>query len=452
VSSHARRFSSVLPSLLLGFACGVSDDPDSGDRETAPPSIGSASASLSEAERIEQLSAIGYLAATRKAGDSQGVTLHDPERTAPGLNLITSGHGPVALLMDMNGVVLHEWRAEFAQLFPDHPQRERAKKPRRNYWRDARLLPNGNLVVIWELYGIFKLDRDSRVLWAVPEPAHHAVQLTESGEIVHLQAERRMIAGIAKKRSIEDFIIVRDGDGKELRRLAMSDALRNVHWLRLSKMFWARARERGYGLDEKSIYDPFHTNSVRLLSGAEAARLGDPFRAGDALVSMAMLDTIAIIDMEKGVTRWSQQGPFGMQHEPRLALDGNIVLFNNFVTAERSSVVTLDPRTRRVTREYTGPESAPLHSQRSGRVQVLPNGNTLVVETGGGRALEITSDGTVVWEFRSPFRMGKAQDKVANLYSLERVDPSRTSWLGSGREGSDPSQLSTSSTLPDVAP
>jgi hypothetical protein len=384
---------------------------------------------VSEAEEIEQLSAIGYLAGTQPAGDSQGVTLHDSQRSAPGLNLFTSGHGPVVVLMDMDGTMLHEWRAEFAQVFPDHPRLGGATEPRRNYWRDARLLPNGDIVVIWELFGLFKLDRDSRVLWAVPEPVHHALQLTESGEIVHLQAERRMISGIAEKRAIEDFIAVRDAGGKEVRRIAMSDALRNVHWLRLRKAFWDRGRERGYGLDERSIYDPFHTNSIWLLSPAEAARLGDPFRAGDALVSMAMLDTIAILDLEEGVTRWSQQGPFGMQHEPRPTLDGGIVLFNNFLAPERSSVLTLDPRTRRVIREYTGPKSAPLHSRRSGRIQVLPNGNTLVVETEGGRALEIAADGEVVWEFHSPFRTGDSEKTVAALYSLERVDPSLASWL-----------------------
>jgi len=402
--------------------------------ESAPPSTGAASAPLSEAELIEQLSAIGYLAGTQRASDRQGITLHDPQRVAPGLNLITSGHGPVALLMDMDGAILHEWRAELAQVFPDHQKLTGAEEARRNYWRDARLLPNGDIVVIWEFFGLFKLDRDSRVLWAVPKPAHHALQLTESGEIVHLQAERKMIPGIAKKRAIEDLIVVRDGDGKELRRLAMSDALRNVNWRRLRKAFWVRSKERGYGLDEKSVYDPFHTNSIWLLSSAEAARLGDPFRAGDALVSMAMLDTIAILDMEEGVTRWSQQGPFGMQHEPRPTLDGRITLFNNFLTAERSSVLTLDPRTRRVTREYTGPKTAPLYSRRSGRVQVLPNGNTLVVETEGGRALEVAGDGSVVWEFRSPYRAGESGDRVASLYSLERVDRSRTSWLNSRRE------------------
>jgi hypothetical protein len=438
LSRSLSRPASILCLLVFGLVFGISGEPDAEDVETASPTPAPTRSLSSEAELIEQLGAIGYLAGAQRAADSQGVIQHDPERTAQGLNLMTSGHGPVALLMDMHGVVLHEWQAEFADVFPDHAKFDGTKTPRRNFWRDALLFSNGDIIVIWELYGLFKLDRHSRVLWAIPEPVHHELQQSESGEIVHLQSERRMIPGIAKKKAIEDFIVFRDADGKELRRLALSDALRNVHWQRLRKAFWIRAKERGYPLNEKSIYDPFHTNSLWLLSPAEAARLGASFRPGDALVSMAMLDTIAILDTERGLTRWSQQGPFGMQHGPRPTFDGGIILFNNFLAAERSSIVTLDPRTRRVVREYTGPKSKPLYSRRSGRVQMLPGGNTLVVETDGGRALEITPDGEAVWEFRSPFRTPGSKDKVAGLYSLERVDPSQTAWLTSRQDQVDP--------------
>ena len=129
VSSHASRYflSLLLCSLACGLGCGVNGEPDTGDGEMALPAAGSSSAPPSEADLIEQLSAIGYLAGTEPARGLQGVTQRDPQRVEPGLNLITSGHGPVALLMDMNGEVIHEWRAEFAQVFPDHPRFERAK-------------------------------------------------------------------------------------------------------------------------------------------------------------------------------------------------------------------------------------------------------------------------------------------------------------------------------------
>ena len=119
-----------------------------------------------------------------------------------------------------------------------------------------------------------------------------------------------------------------------------------------------------------------------------------------------------------------------MQHQPHPTPDGHIILFNNFQTANASTVLTLDPRTRTVVSEYPGPETQPLHSARSGRVQVLANGNVLVVETDGGRALEVSGeDRRVVWQFLSPYRTGKNGVVVANLYSLDRVDESQTRWL-----------------------
>jgi hypothetical protein len=90
--------------------------------------------------------------------------------------------------------------------------------------------------------------------------------------------------------------------------------------------------------------------------------------------------------------------------------------------------------TLHVIREYTGPKSEPLHSRRSGRVQLLPNGNTLVVETDRGRALELAEDGEVVWEFRSPYLVGERAGKVASLYSLERVGEGQASWLDSKKK------------------
>ncbi len=68
-------------------------------------------ARLAEADLIEELTAIGYVGGAEPAGPRSGVSLHDIDRVQPGLNLFTSGHGSVAVLMDMDGVVLNEWRS-----------------------------------------------------------------------------------------------------------------------------------------------------------------------------------------------------------------------------------------------------------------------------------------------------------------------------------------------------
>jgi hypothetical protein len=41
--------------------------------------------------------------------------------------------------------------------------------------------------------------------------------------------------------------------------------------------------------------------------------------------------------------------------------------------------------------------------------------------TGFGRALEVTPDRRVVWEFVNPSRAGEKKELVATLYNLERV-------------------------------
>ena len=105
---------------------------------------------------------------------------------------------------------------------------------------------------------------------------HHRRPTTGAGEIVHRQSERRMMPGIDERRAIEDYIVVRDAEGRELRKLAMSDALRNADWLALRKACWRRVEERGYGLKKRGLYDPFHTNSIWLLTEVDAERLGDP--------------------------------------------------------------------------------------------------------------------------------------------------------------------------------
>ncbi len=66
--------------------------------------------------------------------------------------------------------------------------------------------------------------------------------------------------------------------------------------------------------------------------------------------------------------------------------------------------------------------------------QVRKASYDVVVETDAGRALELTEDGEVVWEFRSPYRVRERGDKVASLYSLERVGADKTSWLDSKKK------------------
>jgi hypothetical protein len=420
--SFSSRADSLIVALTVGIAIALGCLAGSASAQAIDPQA-------LDPQTLDQLSAIGYVAGSDPAEGPSGVTVHAPADVQPGVNLMTSGHGPVALLMDLQGEVLHTWRAELRQIFPEHPKADPNEDPPRNFWRIARLLPNGDLVVVWEMYGLFKLDRNSKILWALPVKAHHDLQITKDGRIHHLEAKRRALPGISEKPAIDDFLVERDADGNELHRLAVSEALEEIDWHDLRAAFWKRSRVRHYGLKRQARFDPFHTNALRILSANEAARLGAPFHTGDALISMAMLDTLAVLDRESGKVRWWQQGPFGMQHQPRITLDGRIVVFNNRYQPEGSTVQIFDPHGHRLVWQYGGSADQPLYSRRSGGVEPLANGNLLIVETDRGRALEVTPKKRIVWEYRSPHRVGKNGDRVAGIYSMQRVPEADLSWL-----------------------
>ena len=72
---------------------------------------------------------------------------------------------------------------------------------------------------------------------------------------------------------------------------------------------------------------------------------------------------------------------------------------------------------------YDGSDSDPLWSKSCGTVQRLANGNTLITESDNGRALEVTPEGEVVWEFLSPHRAGDDGELVATLFDVIRLPP-----------------------------
>ena len=84
-------------------------------------------------------------------------------------------------------------------------------------------------------------------------------------------------------------------------------------------------------------------------------------------------------------------------------------------------------------REYRSgsAEGLPFRAAQGG-VQRLANGNTLITESMGGRAFEVTRDGKIVWEFVSPHRAGDANELVAVLLDVVRLPPSfPLEWLHS---------------------
>lgn len=337
----------------------------------------------------------------------------DPRAAYDGFNLYVSGHAAEAVLMDMHGRTLHRWRYPLRRLWPDLARDP--EKAKVEYWRRAYLYPNGDLLAIYEGEGMVKLDARSRVLWAHRGGIHHDLFVMPDGTIYTLDREGKVIPEINPREGVlEDFVTVLDPEGRTLRRLSILQAFARSPWASLLRTM---PRRKG---------DIFHTNTLEVLDGRFAG-IDPAFRKGNLLLSVFVLNTVAVLDPDQETIVWAKTGGWMHQHQPTFLDDGHLLVFDNMGAGhERSRVQELDLRTGKVVWQYGGTPGAPgedLFSKTLGSCQRLPNGNTLITESENGRALEVTRDGRVVWEFYNPHRAGEHGELVAVLFELVRLPP-----------------------------
>ena len=359
---------------------------------------------------LEKLRSIGYLAGSRPARSSSGITVHDPARSCGGVNFYTSGHFAGAILMDMDGRVLHEWRYDFLKAWPE--QIESTEIDGSEYWRWAYLLENGDVLAIFDGLGLIKVDRNSNLIWEHLGSEHHDLDVTDDGRIFVLTRRAHMIERINERMPIlEDFVTVLDSDGRLLKEVSVLEAFENSN-------FASSPAARGY----VARGDIYHTNAVEVLDGSLADRI-PAFGKGNVLLSMRSLSTIVVLDMDLGEIVWVASDLWLAQHDPKILDNGNILVFDNKGAQGESRVVEFNPATREMVWVYAGDRSNGFFTKMCGANHRLENGNTLITESDYGRAFEVTPDGEIVWEFINPHRAGKYDDLIATLFDVVRLDP-----------------------------
>jgi len=337
-----------------------------------------------------------------------GVTIHDEDRAFAGYTFHTSGDQSGAVLLDMRGEPVHEWQASFRDVWPS-PSHVASPVPASNIsWRRAHLYPDGSLLALftgagdspWG-YGMAKLDVDSEVVWRYSERTHHDVDVTDrriytlahqfDSSHTELSEKYHHIATTF----LEDFLVVLSHDGTERRRISILDAfLESPHASTLARS------PRGHP------WDPLHTNAVEYID-ERFARHHDFAEAGQVMLSFRVLDAVAILDLDREQIVWTLRGSWGGQHDPDLLENGNLLLFDNLggdPSAGRTRILEVDPTDGSVVWSYEGTEQKPLSTRLRGSQDPLPNGNVLITESHRGRILEVTRDGSVVWEYYHPVR------------------------------------------------
>jgi hypothetical protein len=166
--------------------------------------------------------------------------------------------------------------------------------------------------------------------------------------------------------------------------------------------------------------DPLHLNDVEVLSPALAPNFAG-LNAGDVMISMRVPNLIVIFDPDSRKMLWHQTGPWLRQHDPDFRDDGTISIFDNRgIEGDEaifggSRIVTIDPSTRDVREAFPPNEANHFFTPTRGRHQNLNNGNTLLVETSGGRVLEVDAGGRPVWSYINSYddtTVGKIQEAI----------------------------------------
>jgi hypothetical protein len=363
----------------------------------------------------------------RARTEQRGVTINKPDKTHAGFTLYSSHHAPKAFLISMDGTVMHEWGLPLREIW-DNPDRKLRPE---GYitWDFVYMYPNGDLIVIyvgfgdtpWG-YGLVKMDKNSKVIWKYFDSVHHDLDIAEDGKIYALTNSIRThrIKGYEhlEPPRIDDYVVVLSPDGKPIRRVSIMDSMVQSRYGRMMRTlsFW----------DTKQ--DFLHTNSIEVIDDAAASRL--PFASeGQVLLSLRNINAIAILDLDLEEIVWALRGPWHRQHDADMLPDGNILLFDNgghYEPGGGSRVIEFNPSPLAMVWAYTGDREHLLDSRiRSGQ-QRLRNDNTLITESDGGRLIEVTPGGEVVWEYINPVRGGEADELIPVLSEATRLDPA---WL-----------------------
>jgi len=336
---------------------------------------------------------------------TSGSQILDEDRIQSGVTLITSYWPDFEWragikLIDANGQILHQWKTDPAEIWPDRLSSGVAEK----YVHGSYLFPNGDILFNIEYEGLVRMDSCGKIVWKQDFSSHHSISPTENGNFWVSVSVLRGVDASGKKYLqkynglkapvFEDHILKISPGGEILRDINLLDI---VFENGLNRYLIKIAR--------KNTGDIFHLNDVEELS-SEMAGEYPLFEAGDVLVSLRYLSLVLVIDPESKAVKWYATDPFFSQHDPDFVGNGWITLFdNNLDHTVRGSVlggskiVALNPESGAAKQIYPTELSEPFYTGTGGKWQQLDNGNILVVEAQAGRIFESDDEGNTVWQW-----------------------------------------------------
>ena len=320
-------------------------------------------------------------------------------------------------LVDATGARRYEWhipKAALEQLQRNDPWPLPAGY---NAIMGAYLYANGDVVFNMNFKALVRIDRCSRLLWYLNRNTHHSIFVDDEGFIWvpgrRLVEQARESLPKVKPPFWDDLVLKVSPDGQVVQEFSVLEALFKGGY---EGLVLGGTQDRPTTTSD----DPLHLNDVEVLSAAFASHNAFA-EAGDILVSLRTIDTIAVVDKKSHAVKYAIAGNVLRQHDPDALDNGHILVFNNrtargqhnearYLTEPQafgySRVVEFDPQTRKVVWRFSGTKKQPFYTSIQGAQQALDNGDVLIVEAEGGRVFEVNrKTHEIVWQFRN--KIGK---------------------------------------------
>jgi hypothetical protein len=329
-------------------------------------------------------------------------------------------------------------------------------------------LPGGVIVAaaganppLQESRQLVQKDFDGKVMWSVDARQHHDWQREDfpagyyspgvtpsvtQGTTLLLTHETHTKPNVSGRALTDDRLIEVSWEGKINWEWTASDHIDEFK-------FSAEARKAIAGAPGGAGFDWLHVNSATYVGPNHWFDAGDKrFAPNNVIISSREASLLAIVGRDGSIV-WQLGPDFGASAELRairqiigqhnahfipkgLPGAGNVMVFDNggasgygaptsnalngtgIFARPTSRGLEIDPVTLKLVWSYTAPT---FFATNISGAQRLVNGNTLITEGPDGRIFEVTTDGTIVWEYVNPLFTGAAARPTNSVYRAYRV-------------------------------
>lgn len=347
----------------------------------------------------------------RQLEDPSTPKIQRTSQATGGLFLVTrlaAGSNFVIELMDADGEVIHQWRADWFTIWPDAdhiPEQLTPKRRPGTIVHGAIVLESGDVIFNFEHLGLICLDWNGTPRWRLAYQTHHSVHrhndgnLWVCGEKWHFETDPRFPNHVPP--FIEQMLLEVSIDGKILKERPVADILTKNGYqglLHLDLPDDRAAQDFGSG---EVHGDLRHLNCVEPFPDRLQPAF---FQPGDIVVSLRNINTVFVFERETEKIKFITTGAFLRQHDPDF-VDGNTISVfdnnHNGAVDPQSRIVLISAPDNNITDYYAGTPEAPFYNPIMGKTQWLPKGHLLVTDSLSGRAFELDRDREIVWEFHN---------------------------------------------------